>query len=109
MTDLTRAEIEALVNLRQFSGETRVKTNRAITQLLRQLDAATAERNGLLRAVTDNHVALQRAETAEAARDVAAGQMLERCIGVIAKGGLHTIQSRVDALRVLPLHEEPKP
>lgn len=42
MIDLTRAEIEALVNLRQFSGETRVKTNQAITQLLRQLDAETA-------------------------------------------------------------------
>ena len=32
-------------------------------------DALTAERDGLLRCVTDNHVALCRAEAAEAERD----------------------------------------
>ena len=32
-------------------------------------DALTAERDGLLRCVTDNHVALCRAESAEAERD----------------------------------------
>ena len=33
------------------------------------IDALTAERDGLLRCVTDNHVALCRAEKAEAERD----------------------------------------
>ena len=35
-----------------------------------RIEALTAERDGLLRCVTDNHVALCRAEKAEAERDL---------------------------------------
>ena len=47
--------------------------NKTLLQLLlsadTRVDALTAERDGLLRCVTDNHVALCRAEKAEAERD----------------------------------------
>ena len=45
------------------------------------IEALTAERDGLLRCVTDNHVALCRAEAAEAERD-GYRKALERIAGV---------------------------
>ena len=46
-----------------------------------RIEALTAERDGLLRCVTDNHVALCRAEKAEAERD-GYRKALERIAGV---------------------------
>ena len=46
-----------------------------------RIEALTAERDGLLRCVTDNHVALCRAEAAEAERD-GYRKALERIAGV---------------------------
>ena len=50
-------------------------------RLEKERDALTAERDGLLRCVTDNHVALCRAEAAEAERD-GYRKALERIAGV---------------------------
>ena len=59
--------------------------SKTLLQLLLSADARcealTAERDGLLRCVTDNHVALCRAESAEAERD-GYRKALERIAGV---------------------------
>ena len=47
----------------------RSSANRVVTYAADRIEALTAERDGLLRCVTDNHVALCRAESAEAERD----------------------------------------
>ena len=47
----------------------RSSANRVVTYAADRIEALTAERDGLLRCVTDNHVALCRADKAEAERD----------------------------------------
>ena len=47
----------------------RSSANRVVNYAADRIEALTAERDGLLRCVTDNHVALCRAEKAEAERD----------------------------------------
>ena len=47
----------------------RSSANRVVNYAADRIETLTAERDGLLRCVTDNHVALCRAEAAEAERD----------------------------------------
>ena len=68
------------------------KTNDMIERHAEQVKALTAERDGLLRCVTDNHVALCRAEKAEAERDRLREALrgLERASTEVASCGART-------------------
>ena len=59
----------------------RSSANRVVNYAADRIEQLTAERDGLLRCVTDNHVALCRAEKAEAERD-GYRKALERIAGV---------------------------
>jgi hypothetical protein len=51
-----------------------------------RIEALTAERDGLLRCVTDNHVALCRAENAEAERDRLRAKLADAAVALDAAG-----------------------
>ena len=64
-----------------FGYDVSLRAIDAMDEAADRIEQLTAERDGLLRCVTDNHVALCRAEAAEAERD-GYRKALERIAGV---------------------------
>ena len=123
MTDLTRAYIKAFCETISVGIPSEREAAKAITQLLRQLDAAEAEVTAMKtdgsyykESTIDKLIADRDAETARA--DAAAGQMRERCVAVcrtfIANNWPDLTEREMGAynallaISALPLHEEPQ-
>ena len=69
-----------------FGYEVSLKAIDAMEEAADRIEALTAERDGLLRCVTDSHVALCRAEAAEAERDRLRAKLADAAVALDAAG-----------------------
>ena len=89
----------------------RSSANRVVNYAADRIEALTAERDGLLRCVTDNHVALCRAEAAEAERDrlrEALHQIEITCDEEVCVRTAGMSEAALGKSRILPLLQIPR-